>query len=83
MRSLLRTLIASTAVATLLLGAGAASVLASSPTGASASVQRYDFDDAWCFDYGDTSVFDTVLDTSTSEAPETARRILELVRAKQ
>lgn len=34
------------------------------------------------FDYGDTSIFDTVFDTSATESPETARRILELVRAR-
>src|SRR5688572_12123976 len=77
MRSLLRTLIASTAVAALLLGAGAASVLASSPTGASASVQRYDFDDAWCFDYGDTydcTVVDaTLMVTIAPDGRELAR----------
>jgi cytidylate kinase len=34
------------------------------------------------FDYGDTSVFDTVFDTSATESPETARRILELVASR-
>lgn len=34
------------------------------------------------FDYGDNAIFDAVLDTSGSESPETAKRILELVRVR-
>lgn len=34
------------------------------------------------FDYADTSVFDAVFDTSSTEPPETARRILDLVRSR-
>lgn len=77
MRSLVRSLFASAAIAALVIGAGASTVLAAGPAGTSASVQRYDFDDAWCFDYGDTydcTVVDaTLLVTATPDGREHGR----------
>ena len=45
MRTFLRTIAATAALSALLLGVGAGSALA-------APVDRYTFDDAWCFDFG-------------------------------
>ena len=61
MRTLLRTLAVAAALAAAL-GAGASTALAASPTGNSASVERYNFDESWCFDYG------TSYDCSTVQA---------------
>lgn len=61
MRTLLRT-VAVAAALIAALGAGASTALAASPTGSSASVERYNFDESWCFDYG------TYYDCSAVEA---------------
>jgi hypothetical protein len=61
MRTLLRTVAVAAALAAAL-GAGASTALAASPTGNSSSVERYNFDESWCFDYG------TYYDCSTVEA---------------
>ncbi len=76
MRTILRTLATSAAVAVLLLGT-AATALAGSPTGNGATVERYDFDSEWCFDQGpwvDCTVVDAALFvTSTPDGRDIAR----------
>ena len=54
MRTFLRSLAATTTLVVVLLGAGASSALAASPTGGPADTARYTFHDEWCFDYGTT-----------------------------
>jgi hypothetical protein len=75
MRTFVRTLAATAVLTALVLGSAVSTVLAASPTGDSATVQRYDFDDAWCFDYGtsyDCSVVDAFLTvTITPDGRET------------
>jgi hypothetical protein len=51
MRTLLRTIAASAALTALVLGT-AVSAAAASPAANPASVERYEYDDAWCFDHG-------------------------------
>lgn len=68
MRTFARTLAATAVLSALLLGTAVSTTLAASPTGNSATVTRYDFDDAWCFDYGDRydcSVVDATLFVTT------------------
>lgn len=77
MRTLIRTLAASAALAALVLGMGASTALAASDPSAPASVARYDFGDSWCFDFG-TQVDCTVTDgtrsvTTTPDGREIAR----------
>ena len=76
MRILLRTVAVAAALAAVL-GAGASTALAASATGNSASVARYDFDEAWCFDYGssyDCSVVDgSLFVTITPDGREIGR----------
>jgi hypothetical protein len=52
MRTFVRTLAATAALSVFLLGSAVSPAFAASPTGNSATVASYDFDDAWCFDYG-------------------------------
>ena len=77
MRTFARTLFATALLAALVLGTAVSSVLAASPTDSSATVQRYDYDEAWCFDYGtsyDCSVVDAFLTvTVTPDGRETGR----------
>ena len=77
MRKLFRTLAATAVLTTLVLGSAASAVLAASPSANSANVERYDFDEAWCFDYGssyDCSVVDAFLTvTITPDGRETGR----------
>ena len=77
MRTFFRTLAATAVLTALVLGSAVSTVLAASPTGNSATVQRYDFDEAWCFDYGtsyDCSVVDAFLAvTITPDGRETGR----------
>jgi hypothetical protein len=76
MRTLIRTLAASAVLMALVLGTAVSTVLAASPS-ASASVERYDYDEAWCFDYGtsyDCSVVDATLAvTITPDGRDIAR----------
>ncbi len=51
---ILRTLAATLAVSAILLGAGAATVLAASDAGNGATTERYTFADEWCFEYTTT-----------------------------
>jgi hypothetical protein len=75
-RTLLRTIAASAAIAALV-GGGASTAFAASSAANPASVVRYDFDDEWCFDYGtsyDCSVVDaTLIVTVTPDGRELAR----------
>jgi hypothetical protein len=77
MRTFLRTLAATAVLTALVLGTAVSTVLAASPTGNSANVERYDFDQEWCFDYGtsyDCSVVDAFLTvTVTPDGRETGR----------
>jgi hypothetical protein len=77
MRTLVRTLAATAILTALVLGTTVSTVLAASPTGTSATTQRYDYDEAWCFDYGtshDCSVVDaTLFVTITPDGRETGR----------
>ncbi|HUP54150.1 MAG TPA: hypothetical protein VM408_01480 [Methylomirabilota bacterium] len=77
MRTFVRTLAATAILMALVLGTAVSSVLAASPTGNSATVARYDYDEAWCFDYGtsyDCSVVDAFLTvTVTPDGRETGR----------
>ena len=77
MRTLLRTIAATAALAALLVGASASTAFAASPSASPASVLRYDFDDEWCFDYGtsyDCSIVDaTLMVTITPDGRELAR----------
>lgn len=52
MHKLFRSLAATAILATLLLGAGASTVLAGSSAATPATPERYDFDADWCFDEG-------------------------------
>ena len=77
MRTLVRTLAATAVLTALVLGTAVSTVLAASPTANAATVDRYEFDDAWCFDYG-TSYDCTVVDgtlavTSTPDGRDIAR----------
>ena len=77
MRTLIRTLAATAVLTVLVLGTTVSTVLAASPTADPATVERYEFDDAWCFDHGpwyDCSVVDATLAvTSTPDGRELAR----------
>ena len=77
MRTLFRTLAATAVLMALVLGTAVSTVLAASPSTNSATVQRYDYDAAWCFDYGtsyDCSVVDAFLAvTITPDGRETGR----------
>lgn len=77
MRTCIRTLAATAVLTALVLGSAVTTVLAASPTGTSATVARYDYDEAWCFDYGssyDCSVVDAFLRvTITPDGRETGR----------
>jgi hypothetical protein len=77
MRTLIRTLAATAVLTALVLGGAVSTVLAASPSADSATVERYDFDDAWCFDYGtsyDCSVVDATLAvTITPDGRDIAR----------
>jgi hypothetical protein len=77
MRTLFRTLAATAVLTALVLGTAVSTVLAASPSGTSATVARYDYDEAWCFDYGssyDCSVVDATLAvTITPDGRETGR----------
>jgi hypothetical protein len=67
MRTFIRTLAATAALAALVLGAGASTALAAGNP-SSATVAHYEFDDAWCFDYGvqlDCTVSHGSLDVTT------------------
>jgi hypothetical protein len=77
MRTLFRTLAATAVLTALVLGTTVSTVLAASPSGTSATVARYDYDEAWCFDYGtsyDCSVVDaTLFVTVTPDGRDIAR----------
>lgn len=69
MRTFFRTLAATAVLTALVLGTAASTVLAASPSGTPATVARYDYDGAWCFDYGtsyDCSVVDATLAVTTT-----------------
>ena len=76
-RDLARTLAATAVLSALLLGSAVSTALAASPTDNAATVTRYDFDDAWCFDYGtsyDCSTIDaTLFVTSTPDGRDIGR----------
>jgi len=76
-RTFVRTLATTAVLSALLLGTAASTAFAASPTGNAATVQRYDYDEAWCFDYGtsyDCSVVDAFLTvTITPDGHETGR----------
>jgi hypothetical protein len=76
MRTLVRALATTAAIAVLTL-AGSSAALAASPTGSSASVERYNFDSDWCFDYGSsydcTTVDATLFVTITPDGRDIAR----------
>jgi hypothetical protein len=64
MRTLLRTLAATAALAAVVLGAGASTALAASDQATPAQTYRYVFHDEWCFDQGatlDCSIADGVV----------------------
>ena len=75
MRTFLRTLAATAALTAILIGTAVPTALAA--PGNAATVDRYEFDDAWCFDYGtsyDCSVVDgTLAVTITPDGREAAR----------
>ena len=76
MRTLLRTLAATAALAALVLGAAASTALAASDQASPAQTYRYTFDDTWCFDDGvdiDCSVAHGVI--SATYMPEGRRAI--------
>ena len=77
MRTFLRTFAATAVLTALVLGTAVSTALAASPSASSARVERYDFDEAWCFDYGtsyDCSVVDAFLTvTITPDGRETGR----------
>jgi hypothetical protein len=77
MRTLIRTLAATAALAALVLGTGASTALAAGDPSARASVASYDFGDSWCFDFGtqvDCTVTDGTLSvTTTPDGREIAR----------
>ena len=77
MRTFVRTLAATAVLTALVLGSAVSTVLAASLSSSSATVQRYDYDEAWCFDYGtsyDCSVVDAFLTvTVTPDGRETGR----------
>ena len=78
MRTFVRTLAATAVLTALVLGSAVSTVLAASPAGNPATVQRYDFDDAWCFDYGtsyDCSVVDAFLAVTITPDGREAGRI--------
>ena len=69
MRTLIRTLAATAALAALVLGTGASTALAAGDPSASAAVARFDFGDSWCFDFGtqyDCTVTDGTLSVTTT-----------------
>jgi hypothetical protein len=78
MRTFIRTLAATAALAALVLGTGASTAFAAGAS-APASVARYEFDDAWCFDFGiqyDCTVTDgTLIVTVTPDGREIGRII--------
>lgn len=77
MRTLFRTIAAIAVLTALVLGSAASTVLAASPSGTSATVDRYEYDDAWCFDQGpwtDCSVVNgTLAVTTTPDGRDIAR----------
>ncbi len=77
MRTLIRTIAASAVLMALVLGTAVSTALAASPSASSATVERYEFDDAWCFDHGpwyDCSVVDATLAvTGTPDGRQIAR----------
>jgi hypothetical protein len=77
MRTLVRTLAAAVVLSALVLGSAASAVLAGSPSGNGASVERYDFDAAWCFDHGPwydcTTVDATLFVTASPDGRDIAR----------
>jgi hypothetical protein len=77
MHTFIRTLAATAVLTALVLGSAVSTVLAASPSENGATVERYDFDDAWCFDYGtsyDCSVVDATLAvTITPDGRDIAR----------
>jgi hypothetical protein len=78
MRTLVRTLAATAALAAFVLVTAVSPALATSPTGDGAAIARYDFDDAWCFDYGtyyDCSVVDATLAVTTTPEGRNIARI--------
>jgi hypothetical protein len=76
MRTLLRTVAVVAALAAAL-GAGATTALAASPSDNAASVERYNFDESWCFDYGTSydcsTVEATLMVTTTPDGRDLAR----------
>lgn len=69
MRTLIRTLAATAVLTALVLGTTVSTVLAGSPSANTATVDRYDYDEAWCFDYGtsyDCSVVNATLAVTTT-----------------
>jgi hypothetical protein len=78
MRTFLRTLAATAALAAVVLGTGVSTAVAADAS-APASVARYEFDDAWCFDFGvqyDCTVTDgTLIVTVTPDGREIGRII--------
>jgi len=67
-RTFVRTLATTAVLSALLLGTAASTAFAASPTGNAATLTRIDFDDAWCFDYGDRydcSIVDATLFVTT------------------
>ena len=69
MRTFIRTLAATAALAAIVLGTGASTALAASDPSAPASVARYDFGDSWCVDFGvqlDCTVTDGTLSVTTT-----------------
>lgn len=83
MRTVLRTLAATAALATLVLAGGASTALAADPS-FPATTAHDEYDDAWCFDFGvqiDCTVSHGTLDvTTTPDGREIARiRFRELV----
>jgi hypothetical protein len=77
MRTLIRTLAATAALTAILIGTAVPTALAAPASANSADVERYEFDDAWCFDYGtsyDCSVVDATLAvTATPDGRDIAR----------
>jgi hypothetical protein len=76
MRTILRALIVSATLGLVIAGPSAA--LAASPSDTGAWVERYDFDTAWCFDYGttyDCTTVDAALFVTTTPGGRDIARI--------
>ena len=78
MRTLLRAVAATAVLAALVVGTGVSPAFATSPNAGPASVERYNFDDEWCFDSGiyyDCSIVDGTLSVTITPDGRALARI--------